>query len=473
MRRSTLIVVGLMIMLGLVYFFTKPDKVSVGIKKLELPAFDQSKIDRIEISGKEPIILIKENNLWFVKLARLVKADQEIVQNMLHAIGALSPSHYVTELEEKHGELGFSNDDAHTIKLFAQGPEVWSLVIGKNDAQSGRYAKLPNDKQIFAVRGQFWQILKPQPADWRDHRIWELPEDQVSSIDFMRDNKSVVAIKKQEDNKTWELDLTQTTLPKAFRSEPLAVQSLARGALSLRATNFIDEPTSLGIALNRIQISTKDNQEKNLEIYAGDEKNYLVKTSDSDQIFEISKTNIDRLYRPLSDLRDLSVTKFAPESITKISLENPKIIIEKSDDSWKLITPTKVPKDYEFDPETVSSFITVLSNLKAERIATNKDHAAQGHWLKVPAVELSSAGSKITLYLSKITKNPEEYILKGNIDDELYIVKRSKIQPLLRGLDAFKAEEFELPPIDERTKGFESLPVEVQRQILDATKKKK
>jgi hypothetical protein len=44
---------------------------------------------------------------------------------------------------------------------------------------------------------------------------------------------------------------------------------------------------------------------------------------------------------------------------------------------------------------------------------------------------------------------------------------------LLRGLDAFKAEEFELPPIDERTKGFESLPVEVQRQILDATKKKK
>ena len=79
-------------------------------------------------------------------------------------------------------------------------------------------------------------------------------------------------------------------------------------------------------------------------------------------------------------------------------------------------------------------------------------------------------GDKIHFYVGKNKANASEYLAKGNVDEEVYIIKGSRIASLESGLTAFKKEHFELPPIDENTEGFESLPVDVQRKLLDATK---
>ena len=482
MKKSTWIIIGLVAVLGLTYFFTKPQKVSVGVKKLELPAFDQAKIDRIEISTKDkPVILTKQEQQWFLELMNndktlLVKADNAAVESMLEATRALSPAYYISELEQKHNELGLNPEAASIIKLHAQGPVVWSLVIGKSDPKAGRYAKMPDDKNIYAVRGSYNQIFK-RAEDWRERHVLRLPESELVSVNFERLGKTQLALKKAEDDKLWLIDTSKTPVSETFRVEERALSSLVRGFLSLRAQAFVDNASlsKLPEPLASIYFKTKDKPEQSIQIYPHAGDNYWVKSSLEDQIYEINKSSVDRLFRPIQELRALNIMNLDTKNINKIIMPGKaRVVLEKSQNAWKISEPTTLPKDFEFDPEAADNIINLIADLKADRLAIlNKDKASDLQRQKAALIELiGPENTKTSFYITKSKNNPELYLVQGNIDSEIYIVPRSKILRLLRGLDAFKKEAFELPPIDERTQGFDSLPVEVQRKLLDSMKKK-
>jgi ABC-type microcin C transport system permease subunit YejE len=134
----------------------------------------------------------------------------------------------------------------------------------------------------------------------------------------------------------------------------------------------------------------------------------------------------------------------------------------------------KLPEKFEFDPNAVDDVLTLLSGLNAERIAGSKDTPVTADWQKTWLVELTSdKDEKIHVFATKTKANKEEFLVRGNIDSNVYIVKALRLSSLNAGVNAFKKEEFDLPPIDENTKGFESLPVDIQRKLLNVTKEKK
>lgn len=478
MKKSTWIIIGIVAVLGLTYFCTKPQKVSVGVKKLELPVFDQALIDRIEIQEKNnPLIFIKHDKRWFLESGgEKILADQTAVASMLEAIKTLSPAYYVSELEEKQAELGLDNNAASIIKLHAQGKPVFSLALGKSDPKAGRYAKIPDDKHIYAVRGLYWQIFKPKLEDWRERRLVSLSEPDLVSINFERLGKTTLAIKKSGDGNSWLIDKNIISLPENFRTDPSSLSNLVRAAMNLRAQAFVDNRPKLANTIATLIFTTRDKQEHSLQIYPGPGDNYWVKTGNNEQIYEINKSSVEHLFKPVSELRALNIMKLDAQAVNKIIMpRKTPIVLEKIDNIWKISEPTKLPKDFEFDPATVDSVINLVVELKAERIAnTNKDQASEKDWKKVALIELIGPENKKTaLYASKSKTNPEIYVVQGNIDSEIYVVPHSQLQRLLRGLDAFKKEDFKMPPIDERTQGFDSLPIEVQRKILESMKKKK
>ena len=78
--------------------------------------------------------------------------------------------------------------------------------------------------------------------------------------------------------------------------------------------------------------------------------------------------------------------------------------------------------------------------------------------------------NKITIEGYEYSKN--EYIIKGNIDEKSYIIEKNNFPFIIKDISFFKKETFEMPVINEKTKGFKDLPIDVQRQLLEQSKKK-
>lgn len=476
MKNATWIVLGLVVVLGVLYFLNRENQVSVGVKQLKLPAFTVDKVDRVEIQGKELIELVKRSDGWKVKLgdadkAREVRADVGNVESSLDAAQSLRSSHYVTNLKDKYDELGFSKEAAVTVKIWSNDKLLWSLILGKNASGTGRYAKLPDDDDVFLVRGSFWSLTRNSALDFRDREIWQAKEGEIDRFSITKVDGSEIALVKEGDD--WKFDASQKGLTQGFRVDKSALHALVRAGTGLRANGFVDEMKPMSPALT-LKAGTKD-VSYSLELFPHTSDKYLARRAGDDQLYEVTKQNFDRLNVSVETLRDLSVMNFDKNTVKEIVMKhnNGRIVVKKLENQWQIVEPKSLPEKFEFDANAVEDVLTLLSNLNGERIATAKDVAQSVDWQKKSLIELTTdKGDQVRLFAGKTKTSKDKYLVRGNIDQEIYVVNAARLSSLFSGLNAFKKEEFELPPIDEHTKGFESLPVEIQRKLLKATKEK-
>lgn len=478
MKKGTWIVFILVIVLGAVYFLTKNNDVSVGIKKIEMPKFESKTVDKIEILGKDNVTLVKQNDAWLLDIGtkdqpKLVKADQSNVEALLDAAQQVKHSHYVTNIKEKYEELGFKEGSTTVISLYAGANKAWSIALGKTDAASGRYAKLSDDGDVHVVRGSFWQLTRNDRNDWREREILPLKETDLTSFVIEKNGAPYVTLVKGEGD-NWDFAKEQPTLPTNFRVNKSSLASLVRAGINLRANSFVDEAKTLSTPILTMKVGAGDTVHA-VEFFPGPKDDYLVRRVGDDQIYEVTKFNYERLSKSIDEYRDMSVLTFDKDAITSVTLASGKdrVVLNKIDDKWQIVEPKKLPAQFEFDPNTVEDFLSVLSSVVGLRVATAKDVPQTPTWDKTWLVELlTDKGDKVHFYTGKIKSNTTDLLIKGNIDNTIYVTKAGRLSAYT-GLNAFKKEEFELPPIDERTKGFESLPVDVQRKLLKATQQKK
>jgi hypothetical protein len=476
MKKGTWIVFGLVAVLGLLYFISRENQVSVGVKQLKLSSFAKDKVDKIEIKAKEPIELNKRDGVWMLTLhsgerAREVRADQNHVNNALDAVLALRSSHYVTNLKEKYEELGLLKD-AHEIKLSIGDKPVFGLVLGKNASGSTRYAKLPEENDVYVVRGSFWEISRNGAFDFRDRQIWSLGEGEIDRFTIKKTSGGELVLVK-DDSGSWQFDASQKGLKEGFRPDKASLQRLVQSGVNLTASGFADDSQPEGPVLILVAQGKKT---ETVEIFSPGNNKYLARRVGDKQVFEIHQHNFDRFNVTPDSLRDLSVLRFDRNGVTDITLKHGKmvIVVKKKDGQWQIVEPKNLPEKFEFDPNGVDDALSVLSNLSGERLATTKDMPKNSSIEKDWLVELTTdKNEKIRLAVEKSAASKEEYLVRGNIDNEIYVVKAARLKTLNSGVNAFKKEDFELPPINENTKGFNTLPVDVQRKLLNIAKEKK
>lgn len=480
MKKATWIVFSLVIVLGLFYFISRQKEISVGVKRINLPTFSADKVDRIEILAKEKITLQKQGDVWQLVLTnkdkqRFLKADQSNVESMLEAALGLKHSHYVTNLAEKYKDLGLEGESATTVRIYSGDNLALDLILGKSAEGTNRYAKLANEADVHVIRGAFWQLTRNGLLDWRDRNIIPVKEGELKTLKINQAKDHSISLAKEEAGEEWNFEQSQT-LPKGFRADKTALASMVRSVVNMRASGFVDEPGETKTPILTLEVGTKE-ATYNIDVFAGSKEHYLVKRRGDEQVYEITQHNFDRLNKSLNDFRDLSLLNFDKNSIVQITLVNAKerIVVKKADAEWRIIEPNKLPKDFEFDASSVDDLLTQLANLRAQRLAhANKDMAQNQNWQKTWLMELTTdKGEKVHLFASKNKANKDEYVVKGNKDQEVYVANAAKLATLNSGIKAFKKEHFELPPIDEGTKGFESLPVDIQRKLLNATRGKK
>jgi hypothetical protein len=67
MKKGTLIAVGAFAILLVAYLATRETQVSVGIKKLEVPELDKTKIHEIDLSGAKTVVFKRDGETWTVE----------------------------------------------------------------------------------------------------------------------------------------------------------------------------------------------------------------------------------------------------------------------------------------------------------------------------------------------------------------------------------------------------------------------
>jgi hypothetical protein len=362
-----------------------------------------------------------------------------------------------------------NGDEATLITIKGDDKPLWSLVLGKKDNESGRYAKLPDSDKTFVVRGAFASLLR-NAKDWRDKDIWHLSEPDAVFFSVHRPHQEIT-LQKDEQSKEWSLKESHSLLSATYRVDKNALASLVRANLNLRANDFIDEQKELKEPVLTLKVKDKDGKEKELLVYEGDKDYYWVKRPDSEQIFKISKGNFDRINMPVENLRDMTIMSIDKTAINRLNLRwgNKHIIAEKNDEQWRLSEPKQLPPKFEFDPNRVEDLINKVAQLRGVRVAQAKDRPENPEWKSSWLLELSAgAGKKMYLYATKNKSNKDEYLVQGNVDKETYIVPSYSMATLTRGLDSFKKEE--MPAVDEKT--LNSLPPDVRRRLMEMGRQK-
>lgn len=470
MKKSTILVFFLAIVLAAIYFLTRDKNVSVGIKKIELPAFDKELIDKIVIQDHAVTIITKKNNNWVVQLdnenSPMFKADGAVINNLINAVREIKNSHYVTSLKEKLADFEL-DESKKTVRLLADGSAVWELDIGRNASSDSKFVKKVDSNEVYAVSGSFWQILRSS-NDLRDRRIFSLTENEVTEFKVTKLKSPVVSIVKESGE--WQVDKSNSKLDKSFRVDSRSLTSMVNTGVKLRATGFIDiEPTLTDPILTVEAVAAKT---EIVDFFMLKDK-YLAKRRDYDQIYEISKYSFSRLNEILSNIRDMSIIKLDKDKVKSISVRSGKEIVTlaKEDDKWALVKPQNLPKDFEFDGSGVTDILSMLSNLKADRLANKSDRPREHNWQKSWTIELIDIeDQKIFIRTSQNLANKKEYLIKGNIDKEIYVISESKVKPFSKGLMQFQKSNFELPEIGENIQGFDSLPPDMQKKLLEMAK---
>lgn len=242
MKKGTLIAVGVFAVLLVLFFATREQKVSVGVKRLELGALDKSKITALEVSGAKAATLRKENGSWWVsdpaQPDKKHPADETQAKAAIDALAEVKSSDLVTEKAEKHGELEVDDAKGLKVKVTGERGPVAELIIGKSAKIGGFYIRKAGSNEVFTSTARFGWIVRKDASDWRKRAITGAKVEDVAQVTVRPAGAEPYTLKAGEGG-AWALD-EGTKPPEGFRFDAQAAQRLAQQVASLQAQDFAE-----------------------------------------------------------------------------------------------------------------------------------------------------------------------------------------------------------------------------------------
>src|ERR1700687_1779072 len=135
MKKGTLILIGVFLVLLAIVLATRERQVSVGIVKFELPPIDKDKVVAIEIAGPKAASLKKEAAGWTVadpaKPDQKHPADEQQINSALDAYKETKVHDLVSDKPERQAEFEIDDAKCLRVRITSQGAPSVELVLGK------------------------------------------------------------------------------------------------------------------------------------------------------------------------------------------------------------------------------------------------------------------------------------------------------------------------------------------------------
>ena len=424
----------LLILGGVLYWSNRhPTNKSSNISADTSPAIlklDQAAITKLELKKKdvEPLSLSKASSGdWQITQPKPLRADQSAVSGVLSTLSSLNSQRIVEDKASDLRTFGLESPSLQ-VDLTEKDNKSQKLLLGdETPASNGIYAMLAGDARVFTMASWEKSSIDKGLNDLRDKRLLPVSPDKISRVELLRNGQDIEFGRNKDE---WQI-----LKPKPLRADSTQVGELVRQlsdakmdlssadakgaarafaeAKPLATAKVTDESgtqelqlrkskdtyyakssavdgaykvdSELGKALDK---SVDDFRNKKLfdfsysdpnkiDLRDGSKSHFLVRGSAGSEDWWANgkKMNADSVESLISDLRDLSASKFPDSGFSNPVIEatvisddgkrTEKVQIAKTGDHY-IAKRENEPALYQLDSKSVGDLLKAADDIKPE-----------------------------------------------------------------------------------------------------------
>jgi len=529
MKKSTLIslaVFGLLLAMAVFVTTRKPER---GMTRLSFADVKVDGADRITITGKNPVELVKRDGVW--RLANGKLADAGAVTRLLESVPKMKSNDLLSADASKLTELELDAEKGSAVTVFAGKQKLAGFTVGKS--VPGGLA-LSTDAGVFKVAGVAAMNYSKPAATWLEHKLFADKQDDVTRLEVRLAGERPYALVKKDN--AWAPEDSKA-LPPGFRFDADAARSLVAGVVNARVKDFeetdpgapktglsdksdvisfvvapaapapTDDAMKVDVAAApapgaeaakadavaapapRAEAAKADAVvapapvTRTLRLGAvkpGDAKDVYARIDGKDELFTLADYTVKSLRKALVDLRDLKLMSFERATVEKLNIVDGKVNLafEKKNNVWSLVKSAEPkPADFELDPSAVERRLSGIASARGTKVVVGNTRGDPGlAAAKAKVTVTQKGGATVTLAFGNTTKDDDREVsfAKGNADGAVYFVPKWTRDNLLGGLATFKTQATQgggFEGID--PKALSNLPPDVRESLMKQIEQKK
>ena len=307
--KQLLILGGVFVFLVLVVLiFENPLGKSEHEKKLEaatplFPNFDKEQVAKIEIVATDgTTTLAKQDNEWVVASMDDYPADSEGVTQLLTKVGELKNTRRVSNNPEKQSEFEVDSSGVEAKLMDANDQVLAHLFAGKmTSGFLSSYVRVADSNDVYEAQGSLQSVFNKGTRTWKDRTIFDFNKGIVTQLNISSAEETVEL--RLDENGIWQM-----LRPIAATANTTEVDNLLTTLSGLNTDDFAagnDDLAAYGLDVPESTISAvlNDGTTATLHIGKEEEGKLYVKRDDTDTIFRLFKSNVDRLIKKSDGLK--------------------------------------------------------------------------------------------------------------------------------------------------------------------------
>lgn len=285
-NKNLYLLITLLVLVAGAYYFTGPYQERWQLEKRVvnfLADLDTMQLSEIDVkSTDKDVKLVKVNDEWMVQDELTVKANQQLVINLLNVL-AETATGTVNLVSEKTDDLDLYelSEDKRVLLSLKSGDQLIELEVGKNK-ESYTYLRPVGDNKIYSVLFDIKNNLNQ--SEWRDLTVFNIDMNQIKSLTVKENSRNRTMTYEKLEEK-WQ----RASDGKAVNFEKF--QELLSMLAYLNATDIVNKTVfevGLGSPTWQFRVQT---EEKEFVLSVGNVSgdSQYVKTNQSESIYMVNK----------------------------------------------------------------------------------------------------------------------------------------------------------------------------------------
>ncbi len=310
MKTKQLLILGgvFVFLLLVVLIFENPFGKSEHEKKIEtamplFPDFDTEQVAKIEIIAPDgTTTLAKQNGEWAVASMDNYPADSEGVAQLLTKVTELKNTQRVSNNPEKQSEFEVDSTGVEAKLMDANDKLLAHLFVGKiTPGFLSSYVRVADSNDVYVAQGSLQSVFNKGTRTWKDRTIFDFNKGITTELNISSPDETVEL--RLDENGAWQM-----LKPIAATANTTEVDNLLTTLSGLNTDDFAaanDDLAVYGLDVPQSTISAvlNDGTTATLHIGKEEEGKLYIKRDDTETVFRLFKSNVDRLLKKSDTLK--------------------------------------------------------------------------------------------------------------------------------------------------------------------------
>ena len=444
-RSLLVLVVVLAGLAGYIYFIEskKPERTRESEPKAKAFTVTSDKIEevRVKAASGDRTLLRKTGGAWQMVEPSAMKADEAEVTGIASNLASLEIQRVVDEKPADLKQYGLAEPRVEVAFRAAGDKAEQTLRLGDKTATGGdMYAKYGNQPKVFLVSAYLDSTFNKTTFDLRDKAILSFERNKADAIEITAGDHALQLAKTGED---WKL--TRPVDAKAdYGSVEALIGRVQTAQMKAIAADAAADPTPYGFDKPELTVTVGAGSSRATLVVgkAGEAGTFFARDQSRPMVFTVEASLVDELKKPADTYRRKDLFEFRSFTANRIEITRGKdtLAFEKAkgpekdaQEKWRQVLPAA--KDV--DASKIDTFLTRLSNLRAESFLAPDDKTKTG--LDAPAA---------TVVVRFEDSKKQERVVFGKVGSDVFASRASEpgvakiatfdFDEAMRGLDEIK-----------------------------------